>query len=204
MPRKRQNLSITEALEYGWKATSHYIGFYLTLALLILLFNLIPSVFEVFFDNSIYTPVVRGIFIVLIAIVTLGIIRTTLKHVDKKDTSLLDLFKLNLFGRYLAAAGIYLFMVIGGLILFIIPGVYWGLKYQFATYLVVDKKMEIARAFEESARIVAGHEWDLLSYWLIMFLLNLVGLLFFTIGIVITLPVTLIGYSYLYRQLRQA
>jgi uncharacterized membrane protein len=95
-------------------------------------------------------------------------------------------------------------MVIGGLILFIIPGVYWGLKYQFATYLVVDKKMEIARAFEESARIVTGHEWDLLSYWLIMFLLNLVGLLFFTVGIVITLPVTLIGYSYLYRQLRQA
>ncbi len=203
MPRKHVHLSITKALEYGWKAASHYVGFYLILALLILFFNLIPSVFEVFFDNSIYTPVIRGIFITLIALVTLGIIRTTLKHVDRKDASLLDLFRLNLFGRYLAAASIYLFMFIGGLMLFIIPGVYWGLKYQFATYLVVDKKMEIAQAFEESARMVAGYEWDLLSYWLIMLLLNLAGILFFTIGIVVTLPVTLIGYSYLYRQLRK-
>ena len=204
MPRKQVHISINKALDYGWKATSHYIGFYLTLVLLILLFNLVPSVFETLFDNSIYTPVVRGIFVVLIAIVTLGIIRTTLKHVDHKDTSLLDLFRLNLFGRYIATAFIYLFMLIGGFMLLIIPGVYWGIKYQFATYLVVDKRLEIAQAFEESARIVAGHEWDLLSYWLVMFLLNLAGILFFTVGIVVTLPVTLIGYSYIYRQLRQA
>ncbi len=203
MPRKQIHLSITDALAYGWKATSKYVGFYLTLALLILLFNLIPSVFAAFFDNSVYTPVIRGIFITLIALVTLGMVRTTLQHIDKKDTSLADLFRLNLFGRYLAAALIYLFLVIGGLILFIIPGIYWGLKYQFATYLLVDKKLSIGKSFEESAKLVEGYEWDLLSYWLVMILLNIAGILFFVVGVVITLPVTVAGYTYLYRQLRK-
>lgn len=203
MSRQPAKLSITDALTYGWKATNRYVGFYFTLALLILLFNFIPSVFAAFFDNSVYTPVIRGIFITLIAIVTLGMIRTTLSHADKKDASLADLFRLNLFGKYLLTSLIYLFLVVGGLILFIIPGVYWGLKYQFATYLLVDKKLSIAKSFEESAKLVQGYEWDLLSYWLVMILLNVVGILFFVIGVVVTLPITITGYTHLYRQLRK-
>lgn len=147
MSRKHINLSITDALSYGWKATSKYLGFYFTLALIILLFNLIPSIFTVFFDNSIYTPVIRGIFIVLMALITLGMVRTTLQQ--------------------------------------------------------VDKKLSIGKSFEESAKLVEGYEWDLLSYWLIMILLNIVGILFFVVGIVITLPVTVAGYTYLYRELRK-
>lgn len=204
MRSKQVNLSFSDALSYGWKATSKFAGLYIILALLVLLFNLIPSVFSTYFDDSIYTPVVLGIFIILIAILTLGMIRTTLSHVDKKDTSLADLFRLHLFGRYLAVALIYLFMVIGGLILFIIPGVYWGLKYQFATYLVVDKKLSMAKSFEESARIVDGYEWDLFGYLLIMIVLNIFGIIFFLVGVIFTLPITIAGYSYLYRQLAKA
>jgi hypothetical protein len=67
MSRKKANLSITHALQHGWEATSKYIGFYITFVLLIVLFSLLPPVFSSFFDNSIYTPVIQGIFIVLIA-----------------------------------------------------------------------------------------------------------------------------------------
>ncbi|QQS26661.1 hypothetical protein IPM44_02970 [bacterium] len=68
---------------------------------------------------------------------------------------------------------------------------------------MVDKKLSIGKSFEESAKLVEGYEWDLLSYWLIMILLNIVGILFFVVGIVITLPVTVAGYTYLYRELRK-
>ncbi len=205
MPRKKANLSTTHALQHGWEATSKYIGFYITFVLLIVLFSMLPPVFSAFFDNSIYTPVIQGIYIVLIAILTLGIIRTTLRSIDKKEEpTIKELFRLHMFFRYLGAALLYLFMFIGGLFLFIVPGIYWGLKYQFATYLVIDKKLGIMESFEESAKLVEGYEWDLFGYWLVMFLLNLVGLLFFVVGLVITLPVTLAGYTYLYRQLRKA
>lgn len=204
MTKQAKHINLTAALSAGWKATSRYLGFYLTLAFLIVLFNLIPSVFEVFFDNSVYTPVVRGVFIFLLAIITLGMVRTTIKSVDKKDFSLGELFHMHLFGRYIIVAMLYLLMFFGGLILFVVPGLYWGMKYQFSTYLVVDKKLSIAQSFEESARMVEGHEWDLFAYWLVMLLLNLVGLLLFGIGIVITLPITLVGYTYIYRQLKLA
>ena len=203
MPKKDAQLNLTAALSAGWQATSKYLGFYLTLAFLIVPFNLIPSVFEVFFDGSVYTPVVRGIFIALIALVTLGMVRTTIKSVDKKDLSIGELFHVHLFGKYIVTAILYLIMFFGGLMLFVVPGLYWGMKYQFATYLVVDRKLSIAASFEESARMVQGHEWDLFAYWLVMILLNVLGLLMFGIGIVITLPVTLVGYTYLYRQLRK-
>lgn len=205
MPRKKVQLSLTHALQFGWESTSRYMGFYFVLVMLVVLFSLLPAVFTTLTDNSIYTPVVQGIFIILIALLTLGMVRTTLRHVDKKDEpTIKQLFRTHLFFRYLGAALLYLFMFIGGLMLFIIPGIYWGLKYQFATYLVVDKNMGITEAFEKSAEMVRGYEWDLFSYWLVMFLLNLVGLMFFVAGLVITLPVTVVGYSYLYRQLRKA
>lgn len=195
--------SLTEALQQGWRATSHYLGFYVTLVLLIVLFNLIPSVVDgIFTDANWFSPVVRGIFIILIALVSLGMVRTTLQSVDRKEPSLPELFKAHLFGRYVITAILYLIVFVGGLVLFIAPGIYWGLRYQFATYLVAEDHYTVAQAFEESARMVEGHEWDLFAYWLVMFLLNLVGLLFFGLGIVITLPITLVGYSYIYKQLR--
>lgn len=198
-------LSLNKAIHKGWEATSHYLGFYITLVLLIVLFNLLPSVIDSFFsDTNWFAPTVRGIFIILIALVTLGIVRTTLKSVDRQEPTVVELFHLHLFFRYVVTALIYLFMVVGGLLFFIIPGIYWGLKYQFATYLVIDEKMTIAKSFHESSKMVKGHEWDLFAYWLLMFMLNLVGLLFFGIGLVITMPVTFVGYSYLYKQLRDA
>ncbi len=205
MPAKKVQLSLTKALQFGWESTAKYLGFYLTLVLLVVLFSLLPSVFTTMFNSSIYTPVVQGIFIILIALISLGMIRTTLKNVDRKEEpSLKDLFGMHLFFRYLGGALLYLFMVVGGLFLFVVPGIYWGLKYQFATYLIIDKKMRIGEAFEASAKLVQGYEWDLFGYWLVMFLLNFVGLMFFVVGLVVTLPVTVVGYSYLYRQLRKA
>ena len=201
--RPKTVLSLNKAIQKGWEGTSHYLGFYITLVLLIVLFNLLPSVIDSFFtDNNWFAPTVRGIFIILIALITLGMVRTTLKSVDRQEPTVVELFRGHLFFKYIATALIYLGVVAGGLVLLVVPGLYWGLKYQFATYLVIDEKLSIAKSFEESARMVKGHEWDLFAYWLLMFMLNLVGLLFFGIGLVLTMPVTFVGYSYLYKQLR--
>lgn len=203
MESKKTELSINRAIQVGWEATSRYIGFYITLVFLLVLFSLIPSVTDnSFVGEEWFTSIIRGLFIVLIALITLGMIRTSLKSVDRQEPTVLELFHTHLFFHYIAAAVLYLVMFVGGLALFVVPGIYWGLKYQFATYLVIDKRLKLTDAFEESARMVRGHEWDLFAYWLVMFILNLVGLLFFGVGIVITLPVTIVGYSYLYRELR--
>ncbi len=202
---KKVVLSLTEALHHGWQATSQYIGFYVTLVFLIILLNLIPSVSDAIFNsNSIYSGAIRGICVLLIALVTLGMIRTSIKSDDKKEPNLIELFHTKRFVNYFLASVVYLGLFVGGLILFIVPGFYWALKYQFATYIVAEEDVTIAQAFHDSAVLVRGHEWDLFGYWLIMFLMNMVGLLFFGIGIIITLPITVVGYSYLYRQLRDA
>lgn len=203
MEHKKIELSINRAIQTGWDATSRYIGFYVTLVLILVLFSLIPSVTEnAFAGEEWVTGTFRALFVVLIALITLGMVRTSLKSVDKQEPTVRELFRTHLFTHYIAAAVLYLIMFVGGLALFVVPGIYWGLKYQFATYLVIDKRLKLNDAFEESARMVKGHEWDLFAYWLVMLLLNLVGLACFIVGIVITLPVTIVGYSYLYRELR--
>ena len=203
MENKKTVLSINRAIQTGWEATSRYIGFYVTLVLILVLFSLIPSVTEnAFAGQEWITSTINALFVVLIALVTLGMVRTSLKSVDRQEPTVKELFHTHLFFHYIAAAVLYLALFIGGLVLFVVPGIYWGLKYQFATYLVIDKRLKLNDAFEESARMVKGHEWDLFAYWLVMFLLNLFGLAFFIVGIVITLPVTIVGYSYLYRELR--
>ncbi len=181
-----------------------YFGFYVTLVLLLVLFTLVPSVFDIFTaKNSIYSTAIRGIFAALIAIMTLGMVHTTLKTVDNIEPTIMELFTTHRLLKYIATSLLYLGMFIGGLALFIVPGIYWGLKYQFSTYLILEKGMTLTEAFEKSAEMVAGYEWDLLAYWLLMLMLNTIGLLLFGVGIIFTLPITIVGYSYLYKQLRK-
>lgn len=75
-------------------------------------------------------------------------------------------------------------MVLGGLILFIVPGLIMIRRYFLAPYILIDKDTSIGEAMRESARLTKpypGYIWSVLG---VMFILSLPGFVPFIGGII--------------------
>jgi uncharacterized membrane protein len=74
-------------------------------------------------------------------------------------------------------------------------------KYGLAEYLVVDGA-GARTALRASARITDGHRGDLLVFFLATFGMNLLGLICLGVGLLVTMPTTIVAHAWVYRQLR--
>jgi uncharacterized membrane protein len=94
-----------------------------------------------------------------------------------------------------------LLIVAVGLLLLVVPGLVWSVKYQFAPFLIVDRQGGIKEVFRKSGEITAGVKGEVFLFFLLVMAINLAGLLAFGLGIFTTLPATMIAYAFLYRKL---
>lgn len=58
---------------------------------------------------------------------------------------------------------LYVSIVVGGILLFVVPGLIWGQKYVFSFYLVMDKNVSPLEALRASAQATKGHKGKLLG-----------------------------------------
>lgn len=93
-------------------------------------------------------------------------------------------------------------VVAAGFVLLIVPGVIWGLRYLFAPFLAVDRKLEPVAALHESARITLGQKWRLLEFAVVIAGVNLLGALALGFGLLITVPTTWIAAAFVFRKLQ--
>lgn len=143
-----------------------------------------------------------GIF-ALSLIISLGAKKITLDLVDGKDAQLGDLFSQSqLFWKFLLATVVYAVVLVVGFILLIIPGIYFSLKYGFFGYILVDHpELSAMESLSESARLTEGIRWQLFVFSLALIGINILGAIVFGIGLLYTLPVSIMAYTALYRSL---
>lgn len=168
-----------------------------------MLISIISKVLEKALGDSFLAVVMNIAVFVLSLVVSLGAKRITLDLVDGKPSQLADLFsQANLFWKFLWASIVYGVVVVIGFILLIIPGVYLSLKYGFFGYILVDRpELSAMDTLKESARLTDGIKWDLLWFSLALLGINLLGLLALGIGLLYTIPVSIMAYTALYRSL---
>jgi uncharacterized membrane protein len=94
--------------------------------------------------------------------------------------------------------------VIDGLILLVIPGIFWAVKFSFSPLIVIDTKMGPVASMKESYAITKGNFWHLFVFWIVIGLINLVGVILFGIGLLITVPVSVFASIHVYRELSKA
>ena len=69
-------------------------------------------------------------------------------------------------------------IIAGGLILLIIPGIFFSLWYSQTLYLVLEKGIGIKNALKESKKMVVGKLWKLFGRYLVIGIFTaLVGML---------------------------
>lgn len=156
-------------------------------------------------DSSALVLLISFVSLVIGIIIQSGMIVASLRFIREKTAEVSDLFaKRDIwFNFFLASLG-YQLLVLLGIILLIIPGLYWAAKYSLVMYLVVDKGMGVSDAFRKSDELTKGHLWQIVGFWLLSFLVNLGGMIALGVGLFITIPVTGLAQAFLYETLMGA
>ena len=177
---------------------------FLTIVTLIAwLARFIPAFVRDLFDNPwLFYPLSFLSWIVGVAI-TIGLTKTILMLVDQnqKDYKNLYLFTLPLFIPFLLTSIAYSAIMVAGIILLIVPGVIWAIKFQFFSYLIIDENLKPKKALIKSGIMTQGHKLQLFLLALVLGLANLAGALLFLVGLIFTIPMSLLIMAYTYREL---
>jgi uncharacterized membrane protein len=192
-------LVIKNLIKSGWAAMKQNFTLFLQVLLILLAVNVIPQVFQ----DVPALGITLSILVILVGMILgLGLYRINLNIVDKKKTSLPDLWsQVNLFPDYLIGTVLYVLIVIGGLILLIVPGLVWAVKYRFYGYFIVDKRMKPMDAIRASGKATFGNKWRLVGLMLASLGINILGALALLVGLFATIPTTVLAEAYAYRQL---
>lgn len=134
-----------------------------------------------------------------------GFTKITLDLYDKDDSTVKTLFS---GGRYLfriiVATTLYMLMIGGGVVLFIVPGIYFAIKYAFYMYAIIDKNAGILESFSESAKLTHDAKWELFGLAVLTGALNSFAASAFGIGLLIISPLITLVWTYVYRKLDEA
>lgn len=185
-----------EAIKFGWVTVTANLGLFIVAMLIVLMINVFPV-----YTESIVVTLVSVVFTM---VVTLGVMRMALRFVDRGRGELVDLFaKIPLIVPYLIASIIVGVVTTVGFFLLIIPAIYWGLRLQFFGWVIVDKDVGPFQAIQESWEITRGSAWQLFLMWWVLFFVNVLGLLALGIGLLVTVPLSLVAMGYIYRILER-
>ena len=84
-------------------------------------------------------------------------------------------------------------LIVGGLVLLILPGIYLAIAYSFAPYLIIEKGMGVWESLETSRKAITQYWWRYFGLMLVSSLLIIAGIIPLFIGLIWVLPIVTIA-----------
>ncbi|MFH1440431.1 MAG: hypothetical protein ABIH18_00080 [Candidatus Omnitrophota bacterium] len=109
----------------------------------------------------------------------------------------------SLFWKFLLGSICYTLAILGGFILLIIPGIILMVMLGMYAYFIVDKNMGPIESLKASRALTKGVRWQLFCFGALLSLINLAGLLCLVVGLLFTIPASYIAMAYVYDKLRK-
>ncbi len=164
--------SKAEALRFGWETLKAHLVFILGVMLLIVALNALPEIGR--WQTLETAPLLALVWTLcgyLVQMATqMGLVRISLRLVDGQQPRYGELFgDLPTFWRYVGANILFLLIILGGLLLLVIPGIIWSIKYQFAPFLIVDRNLGPERGLQGECANDGGRQKGDVSVLLIGF-----------------------------------
>jgi len=173
-----KQLNISQAIQEGWKGTKA--NFWM-LAGFMALFFVLGWLESMGTAARLVFNVVSWILTAVLMMVSLRIVRGGNRHLDGLGDlplgpgKILQYFVVNL------VTGL---IVIGGLLLLVVPGIYWALKYQYAPLLALDQDLSVGEALKRSAELTDGVKWGFVTFLIYAIGIGLLGLLALVVGVI--------------------
>ncbi|OAV71295.1 hypothetical protein Barb4_00748 [Bacteroidales bacterium Barb4] len=184
--------------EQIWILAGLFIGFVtLSFSLSILLEPLI--------SNVVSTIIVALVTVFLHMLLALGYYKNIFQALDETEP------QFSAYGKqakkvftYIVVTIISGVILIVGLTLFIVPGVYMGLRLQFYIAFIVEEDAGIVESLKRSWNLTKGHTMNLFVLWLAMFGILILGTLLLLVGLFAAIPLVCMMQCYSYRKLMEA
>ncbi len=202
-----QTFLVGESIRFGWETFKKRPWFFVAVTLLVMVAGWCVGFIGGFIGallgrNAFDTAVGSLISFAGQLFIGMGTIAFYLKaHGSVDAAEVHDLWHPRPFWKYTGATFLNGLIVIVGLILLIVPGIIWALMFMFSQYFVIERKSAPLDALRESARITNGHKWRLLLFALAIAGLNILGMLFLFVGLLVSIPVTTLATVHAYRTL---
>jgi hypothetical protein len=194
--KKSDGIVIGDSIEFGWNSVKSRLWFFIGIFFLFAALSAMAA-----YASGIGTRIVLGILIFGISI---GYFKLAVDIVDGKAPEFKELFScFSLLLKYLVASIIYKIVVIIGLVLFIIPGLIWGVQFGFYPFILVKERLGPIKALRKSSAITEGVKGKLIFFALTLFGINLLGLIALGIGIIVTIPLSVITVAHMFSQLEK-
>jgi len=157
--REESSFSISEAWRSVFHSIKRNLVFYFTAMLILLLplniFYYVQRTWAHRGTNLYMVTILVGLL--LIIVISVCFIQIGLRFASGEKAGFADLrTALHNAWRYLLGFLIYYFIILGGFLLLIVPGIIWAVKYQFFGYFVIDQGMRPSQAVSRSGQITRG------------------------------------------------
>lgn len=201
-------ISIKQALSFGWETFKKRPWFFIGATLLVFVVSFLAGAATGMLDLALTrdpeNPSGAGSIIdwLISTLINMGIIAFYLRANDNvAQVTLHELWHPHPYWKFFAATLLVGIVVVLGLLLLIVPGIIFLMMFLFTTFLVIDRNLGPIEAMKESRRITHGHRWQLLWFSLVLLLVNLLGVIALGVGLLVTIPVTMLAFTHVYRLL---
>ncbi len=143
-------------------------------------------------------------FLVLFAGLMVGIHSIALQAVDGRSPTLKSLTSLLARGpTYLLALCLYCLAVAGGLLLLVVPGVYFAVRYALFGHVLAAGQASALEALRAAGSLSQGRWWVVSGLLLAVSALNIAGAALLGLGLLISFPIALLATASLFRTLHR-
>ena len=203
---KSNPISVNQAVKFAWSAFKRRYGLFV--AILLTTFGAWVALEVVVIAGKqlgIWLWVAAHLaFLVFFAEIEAGLLKAVLALYDGEEPTFADTFTHFALGlRLLVGQILYLLMVAVGLMLFIIPGVYLGVRYALFGFCLVTDEVNLRGSWQQSAILSSGTKMTLLAILVSLLAFNVLGAIFLGIGLFVTAPLSILVMTAVYRQLRR-
>jgi hypothetical protein len=206
---KQNDFNISEAIGFGWKMALKHFGSFIKISLpAIILMVLIVIIALIGGENpGPGMALISSLFgfllslsnlLVMSSVMVLSLMIVDNKIPEGKGVSMFvgkDTIITLMFASF-----IYSFKVMLWSFLFFIPGIYMSIKHFYAIWVAVDGR-SYKGAYKKSGSLTNGVKLKLVWFMFLLSLINMAGMIALGLGMLITVPLSYIAMTYVYRVL---
>ena len=200
---EQNKFSINESIRFGWETFKNHAGYFLIVMVILFGVSAIFGGIEDLLEDSNFVGFISLLSYLVNVIIGMALVKIILEFLDGNAKPNWERVSSSssLFWKYLGGTLLVSIIVIIGFILLIIPGIYFAIRFQFVSYLIIDKGLSPLDALRESTAMTQGIKFDLLLLVIAFFGINLLGVLALGVGLLVSIPVTMIAMGHVYRKI---
>ncbi|MET0628521.1 MAG: hypothetical protein ABW033_08695 [Acidimicrobiia bacterium] len=199
-----RDLNVGDAIGYGWNVYWKNVGTLIVIALVVFAINVVVSLVGTALGGGVVVQaIVQFIGFLVGMLLSLGWLRVSLEITRGVKPEVGDLFKVQGYGPYLLASILFAIGFYIGLILLIVPGIIFACVFGFYGFVIAERGegVGVMESLQRSADITRGHRWQLFGLGVVIFLINIVGVIACFVGLLFTLGISILAWAYAYRTL---